>query len=114
MGPNTPKRVLDLRETPKMRPAKIIRYHTELYGPYPALLEGPSLHPVEGLAYEVLKKEHSERLQAYETDAYRLGPCLIDLLDDTHEIETVEGSTFIWNGELRELRAGDFDLKQYL
>ncbi|KAJ5101185.1 hypothetical protein N7456_007237 [Penicillium angulare] len=114
MDPATLARVLQLPEAPRLRPAKVIGYHTELWGPYPALLDGPPLHSVEGFACEILQKKHSDLLQAYETVAYCLKPCFIDLLDGVHGVETVEGATFIWDGDRTELRDGDFNLKHYL
>jgi hypothetical protein len=116
MDPATLTRILQLPESepPKVRPARVIGFETKLWGPYPALVDGCPLHPVDGLAYQLQVEEHMERLITYETNKYYLRHCQIDLLDGVDGVETVMGLTFQWDGEDKELRDGKFDLEEWL
>lgn len=115
MDPSTLARILQLPEPPILRPAKVIGYHVKLWGPYPALLRGPQSHPVDGLAYELQSREQLDRLSAYETSKYRIKPCWISFTGEPgDEVERVRGIVFIRNGELDELREGDFNLEKWL
>ncbi|OQD63054.1 hypothetical protein PENPOL_c010G09259 [Penicillium polonicum] len=98
MDPPTLARILQLPEPPIMRPAKLIGYHIKLWGPYPALLVGPPLHPVDGLAYELQSEEQLDRLRA----------------ENGGEAECVAGRVFVWNGEPEELREGSFSVEKWL
>lgn len=96
MDPSTLAKVLQLPEPPTMRPAKVVGFHTKLWGPYPTLLHGPSGHEVDGLTYEILSEKQHDRLCAYETDKYRFQPCMIDFLDGAVGVgKMVEGVTFM-------------------
>lgn len=116
MDPDTLSQVLKLPQAdtpPVMHRARVIGYEVKLWGPYPALLPS-SLQRVNGMAYRALPRKHFDRLQAYETEKYSLSPCSIDLLsDDENVAETIEGFTFLWNGDQDELREGTFDLKEW-
>ncbi|KAJ5420191.1 hypothetical protein N7465_002710 [Penicillium sp. CMV-2018d] len=115
MDPPTLARILQLPEPPIMRPAKLIGYHIKLWGPYPALLVGPPLHPVDGLAYELQSEKQLDRLRAYETRKYRTRGCLIEFPSENGgEAECVSGRVFVWNGEPEELREGSFSLEKWL
>ncbi|KAK2872159.1 hypothetical protein FQN49_002517 [Arthroderma sp. PD_2] len=89
----------------KLRPARLEGYHTKLWGPYPALLNGPLQDShVDGLAYEAQSQDEVDRLSAYETDKYALNACIIQFLDiEDKENQKVIGETFIWNGNPEEL-----------
>lgn len=100
------------KEPPRLRPARVIGYEIRLWGPYPALIDGPPSHAVEGVACEILSQKHLDRLIAYETEKYYVHACEIDLLDvGVGREETVDGNVFMWDGELDELQEGDFNLK---
>ncbi|CAG7937610.1 unnamed protein product [Penicillium nalgiovense] len=115
MDPPTLARILQLPEPPTMRPAKVVGYHIKLWGPYPALLTGPPLHPVDGLAYKVQSQEQLNRLSAYETSKYRIKACMIKFPSENGgEEERVRGIVFIWNGESEELREGSFTVEKWL
>lgn len=115
MDPPTLASILRLPEPPVMRPAKVVGYHIKLWGPYPALLVGPPLQPVEGLAYEVQSQEQLDRLSAYETSKYRIKACMIKFPSENGgEEERVRGKVFVWNGESEELREGNFSLEKWL
>lgn len=115
MDPPTLASILQLPERPIMRPAKVVGYHIKLWGPYPALLVGPPLHPVEGLANEVQSQEQLDRLSAYETSKYRIKACMIKFPSENGgEGERVRGMAFVWNGESEELRKGNFSLEKWL
>ncbi|CAG7959312.1 unnamed protein product [Penicillium nalgiovense] len=102
-----------LKQPPVMGRARVTGFEIKLWGPYPAPL-GKPLHSVEGVACEILSQMQLDRLAAYETDKYRLRPCLIDLLDSDDNIQKdIEGVTFMWNGQQNELREGMFYLKQW-
>ncbi|KAJ5404865.1 hypothetical protein N7465_006149 [Penicillium sp. CMV-2018d] len=115
MDPHTLSQVLkSSKRPPVLRHARVIGFEIKLWGPYPALLSGKPLRSVDGMAYEILSQTQLDRLAAYETDKYQLRPCLIELLNDDDSIEeTVEGVTFMWNGQRDELREGTFDLKRW-
>lgn len=52
-------------------------------------------------------------LAAYGTNKYRLEYCFIDILNDDGSVErTVNGVSFMWNGEEDELRLGIFNLRE--
>lgn len=108
MDPGTLAKVLNLRDRPKLLPARVIGYRCMLWGPYPALLDSPGT-VVEGMAYEVQTPEEVERLQAYETNHYERAACLIQLRDGKRVI----GRTFRWSGIEEELKEGAFDLKDW-
>lgn len=115
MDPSTLTKVLQLREPPRMHRSRVIGYHVKLWGPYPALLDGPPLHPVHGMTCKIPSQKQCDQLQAYETDSYRLKSCLIELCDNAGGVErTVPGFTFMWNGDARELREGSFDLRDWV
>lgn len=92
----------------------MIGFEIKLWGPYPALVGGRPLHPVDGVAYQLQSEEHLERLIAYETNKYYLRICQIDRLDGADGVETVVGFTFQWDGEPEELREGKFNLEELL
>lgn len=103
--------ILGLQEPPLVQPAQMVGYHLRLWGPFPALLDGPPGNVVKGVAYDVKKREHAERLAEYETDAYIADPAYVDLLDKGGKvIERVRGSTFAFVGDRQELSDGVFDL----
>jgi hypothetical protein len=79
-----------------------------MWGPYPALLDGPPGNVVKGMGYEVEGGEDKDKLAAYETTIYREQKCLIQFREDT-----VIGTTFMWAGDMDELKEGSFDLKDW-
>jgi gamma-glutamyl AIG2-like cyclotransferase len=109
MDPSTLTEVLDLKEPPVLRPAKIIGYKCMLWGPYPALIDAPG-EIVHGVVYEVQSPKEKPCLQEYETDHYREARCLIQLEDGTKKV----GRTFKWDEDFSLLREGSFDLKDWL
>jgi hypothetical protein len=115
MDASTLAKILQVAEAPWLRPARMIGYQMRLWGPYPALIDGPTGHAVEGVACEILTQKHVDRLIAYETEKYFIYPCEIELLDvGIGRKEIVEGNYFKWNGKLDELQEGEFSLKKYL
>lgn len=115
MDPSVLAAVLQVKEPPRLRPARIIGYETRLWGPYPALVCGEPGHEFQGMACEILLQEHLDRLIAYETEKYFIPPVWIYLLDvGVGRQERVQGRVFKWDAELDELKEGGFDLKRYL
>ncbi|KAL4913444.1 hypothetical protein BDW62DRAFT_205552 [Aspergillus aurantiobrunneus] len=105
--PSLLARDLQLPEPPKMRRARVTGYHLNRWWRYPVLIEGPPLHSVDGVAYGIRSEEQRYRLITYETDKYRLDPCLIEFLDNANGVEEIaEGATFMWNGKDHELLEG--------
>jgi hypothetical protein len=97
-----------------MRRARVRGYQIKLWGPYPALVDGEVNQPVNGIMCEILSQTHMDRLVAYETDKYRLEYCFIDILNDDDSVKkTINGVSFMWNGEEDELQPGTFDLKEW-
>lgn len=109
MDPATLGKVLNLSERPILQPAKVIGYHYKLWGPYPALLDGPCGAEVHGAAFEIESAEQVKLLQDYETEHYRKAACRIRLEDGSRII----GYTFVWNSNVEDLHEGCFDLKEF-
>lgn len=63
-------------------------------GNYNALVNGPETSQVKGSAYRVMSQEHEDVLRKYETRAYEVVRCLIEM---RHGI--VEGCTFRFIGK---------------
>ncbi|VUC33305.1 unnamed protein product [Clonostachys rosea] len=103
MDPATLRRVAGLEESPRLRPAHVVGYETKLWGPYPALLDGPPGHIVRGMACEIEGGEAKDRLAAYETANYGVKLCLIEFDDGTK----VKDKTFRYAGF--EIEAGNMN-----
>lgn len=111
MDPSTLARILQLPSPPNLRPAQIVNFVTKLWGPYPAVVDGPTGSTVQGMAYEVQSSEEAERLQFYETEVYEPRACLIRLLDQ--DGRKVAGKVFVWCANKGLLSEGKFDLKDW-
>lgn len=109
MDPSTLAGVLHLQHSPKLKPAKITGYSCKLWGPYPALMDGPPGALVHGMAYEMQSPKEQKLLEDYETEQYRNGYCIIELEGD----QEVMGRTFKWKGDNSLLKEGTFDLKDW-
>ncbi|KAF9784599.1 hypothetical protein BJ322DRAFT_853824 [Thelephora terrestris] len=99
--------LLHLKYPPILRPASIVNYSIKMWGPYPALTDGPPGNVVNGMAYEVQEEGHEKRLAYYETDAYRCVSCFIKPASGGDQIS---GKTFVWAGDPNDLRPGTFEL----
>lgn len=102
--------ILDLKEEPVLRPAKLIGYALAHWGQYRALVNGEPGEEVTGSAYRVQSAEDESKLARYETNAYEAVPCDIkftDGQDPAHE----HGMTFRYAGDDEALKAGRFDRK---
>lgn len=109
MDPSTLARVLQLPARPQLYPAKIVGYSCKLWGPYPAVMDGPTGAIVHGMAYEVQSSEEADRLQVYETDNYVPRGCMIKLQDGRN----IGGKIFKWRADKALLKEGSFDLKDW-
>jgi len=113
MDPWQLTRVLGLRrsEPPVTTPASIIGYSCKMWGPYPAIVEGPPDGVVQGLAYKVQTQNAAAKLAYFETDAYEEHACTIYLEGG----EKVSGMTFKWEGDAddEDLRDGVFSLREW-
>lgn len=109
MDPSVLAEVLKLRDPPTLVPAKIAGYRCKLWGQYPALGDDLNGSVVHGKAYVVQTLSQRKRLEAYETDHYKIAPCQIK----TQDGKEIVGSTFVWAGDEAELREGNFDLKDW-
>lgn len=114
MDPATLAKVLQLSEPPKLRPARAMSHETKLWGKYPALVRKmKKFHAVDGVACEILSREHWNRLVDYVPDPpYHLAPILIDFLDTGEK--SVGGEAFFYEGDPGELRDGSFSLESWL
>jgi gamma-glutamylcyclotransferase (GGCT)/AIG2-like uncharacterized protein YtfP len=101
-------RILQQHHRPEIYPASIKGWQCKMSGEYPALVLGSDY--VRGMAYEVRSPRERDRLTLYETDAYKLQNCLIEF----EHGRSVQGKTFVWNGDTGLLRQGTFDLKDWL
>jgi hypothetical protein len=81
-----------------------------MWGDYPALVKSSPDDIVKGMAYRVCSIRERERLVQYETSAYRVQGCRICFEDGTWTF----GKTFVWDGDVEELRKGSFDLRDWL
>lgn len=111
MDPGQLARVLRLKERPVTHPASIAGYSYKMWGPYPALTDGPSDAVVQGVAFEVKTQKVAIRLAEYETDAYEEHDCIIRFENG----ETVSGVTFKWRdgADDPDLREGSFNLREW-
>lgn len=109
MDLSTLAKVLQLLFRPNLYPSQIVGYSCKLWGPYPALVDGPPGAIVYGMAYEVQSSEEADRLQAYETDHYIPRACTIKLQNGMK----VGGKVFMWNVDKSLLKEGVFDLKDW-
>lgn len=109
MDSATLAKVLQLPLRPMLYPAKIVGYSCKLWGPYPALVDGPTGAIVDGMAYEAQSSEEADRLQVYESDNYEPRGCMIKLQDG----RKVGGKVFKWSENKALLKEGSFDLKDW-
>lgn len=114
MDPDTLAKVLQLSEPPKLRPARVMSHETKLWGEYPALVQKMKMfHAVDGVACEILLREHWDRLLDYVPGPpYHVAPILIDFLDTGEK--SVGGEAFFYEGDPEELRDGSFNLESWL
>ena len=109
MDPTTLAKILQLRGRPYLGSARLVGYSCMLWGPYPALTDGPPGATVFGVAYEVQTCKEVERLHTYETDNYTATPCLIHLNDGRE----LRGKSFVWTAGEVLLTKSVFDLKDW-
>ena len=104
--------ILRLDSPPVLRPASIVGYSIKMWGPYPALIDGPPGNVVNGMAYEVQKEGHENRLAYYETDAYKCASCFIKPGTGGDQIF---GKTFVWADDSNDgdLSPGSFDFETW-
>ncbi|KAL2214425.1 hypothetical protein CC79DRAFT_1300421 [Sarocladium strictum] len=105
--------VLDLEGKPELRPAKIVGYSRKLWGQYPAMQDGPQDAEVDGAVYHVQSVAHAKRLAEYETSSYRAEPCLIQYTDGKEPADDY-GHVFMFIGNQRDLKDGEFNLEVWL
>ena len=112
MDPGQLARVLGLRKRPVAHPASIVGYSYKMWGPYPALTDGPPDAIVQGVAYEVKSQRMATRLAEYESDAYVEHDCIIRFENG----DTLSGVTFKWRdgADDPDLREGSFNLEEWL
>lgn len=111
MDPSRLRSVLGLSERPQLRPASVVGYAVKMWGPYPALVDGPTGNVVPGMAFDVEGAGKKERLAAYETDRYTAVPVIIRFEAGT----SCDGKAFVWNRgrDKNELIEGTFGLKDW-
>jgi hypothetical protein len=84
-------------EIPIFHKASVMRGKMETWGEgkYKVLVDGPETSRTKGSAYQVTSEEHEDALRKYETEAYEVVRCVIEMNDTT-----VEGCTFRFVGEV--------------
>ena len=99
-----------------LRPAYIVGYARTMWGQYQALVDGHTGTVVDGMAFEVESEEDERKLASYETNAYRVTPCIIRFISESQEIEPeeVHGKTFKYAGDARALKEGRWDRKLWV
>ncbi|KAK0669081.1 hypothetical protein QBC41DRAFT_275457 [Cercophora samala] len=108
--PPTLKSVLNLPEEtePVLLPASITGYELTEWGSYKALINGHST--IRGKAYLVESREHQDRLSYYETNAYEIRSCRMEVEDEPERARgEVRGKTFMYAGDGEALKEGRFD-----
>lgn len=103
--------ILDLKEQPILRPAKIIGYALTNCGHYRALLDGKDGQQVTGYACVVQSTEDELKLARYETDAYEAVSCGIWFTDGRDPARENHGMTFKYADDDEALKDGRFDRK---
>ncbi|KXJ87327.1 hypothetical protein Micbo1qcDRAFT_167686 [Microdochium bolleyi] len=107
-NPDMLKHILDLEETPVLRPAVLIGYALTNWGQYKALVNGEPDQPVDGFAYSVQTKDDEAKLARYETSAYEVRACNITF-KDAEEPQESRGYTFMYAGDESALKGERFD-----
>ena len=84
-------------ETPILHKASVMGGKMETWGEgkYKALVDGPETSRIKGSAYQVVSEEHEDALRKYETEAYEVVRCVIEMNGTP-----VEGCTFRFVGEV--------------
>jgi hypothetical protein len=97
----------------ELHSAKIVGWECMMWGEYPAAVSGSAKDVIQGTAFEVRTTGERDNLiayeAAYETGAYGLEDCIIDL--DAGGV--VNGKMFVWKGDSSSLQKGTFDLKDW-
>ena len=104
-------KVLKKPERVELQPARLVGWSCKMWGEYPALLAESTGNIAYGVPCEVQTTTDRERLMEYETNAYRLQECRIEL---GNRPSSVMVQTFVWDGDLETLREGSFDLKDWV
>lgn len=102
--------ILDLKQPPVLRPAKLIGYALTNWGQYRALISGEPDEEVTGHAYLVESIDDELKLARYETNAYEPASCIIRFTDGQDPTQE-SGMTFKYAGDDGALKAGRFDRK---
>ncbi|CAI7600993.1 unnamed protein product [Penicillium bialowiezense] len=90
--------ILKLGSPPILRSAHIDGFKCQLWGHYPALLNGSRDDTVTGTVYEVHNVDDAKLLADYEGPSYQL----------------VKAYVFLFVGNLHNLSEGSFDLEKWL
>ena len=70
---------------------------------------------MRGMAYLVESQEQYDRLVSCKTEKYEVKTCGIEFLDvDKQDLNPTIADTFVWEGEVGELRDGVFCLEEWL
>jgi hypothetical protein len=82
-------------EIPILHEASVMggKIETRGEGKYKALVDGPETSRIMGSAYQVMSEEHEDGLRKYESEAYEVVRCLIEMSSTT-----VQGCTFKFVG----------------
>ncbi|KAK4172034.1 hypothetical protein QBC36DRAFT_338791 [Triangularia setosa] len=107
--PHILKSVLNLPEhsEPVFLPAFITGYKLANWGQYKALINGDST--VLGKVYLIESREHQDRLSYYETNAYEIRSCRIEVEEPGKKKREIYGKTFMYAGDGEALKEGKFD-----
>lgn len=102
---------LELSEMPVTRTATIRGHAVKMWGIYPALISDQN-GSVSGVAWHMSSQAQFQRLEAYETTAYRWLECAA-MLDDGEVIPDCR--VFCWAGDpnSQELDPGSFDFERF-
>jgi hypothetical protein len=93
--------ILQLPEPPMLNPPRVPSRKIMLWGQHPALVDAPFGSFVDDMGYVVETEDQTNKLEDYETTAYRLEGIRI-----TIEGKYFAGRTFMWAGDPEELEEG--------
>lgn len=113
MSPQVLQTVAKLENTPITQNGVVKGFKIKMWGIYPAAIPGSvTLDAVAGTVWHIDEPSQLIRLQEYETGAYRLCDCEIEVEDGR---ELPGSKIFCWAGDADspELEEGVFDFERY-
>ncbi|KAI1313606.1 hypothetical protein F5Y03DRAFT_103059 [Xylaria venustula] len=95
--------------------ASIAGWKIKMWGPYPALVVADEkMDRVQGVAWLCEKTEHVAKLCTYESEAYRMAYCDVEVpAADGNGVEIIRNARTFVSNRPDELRDGEFSIEEY-